>query len=152
MLLLVGQIVVFTEFANALAAVVAAGRKDVGFVAGVPHRVMPSLTHRDGRPLFRDDQSGQVNTETVEVMKIHAGTVDHNVHLRQRSSLLPAQSRQVHQHRVGIPCAAVDAPYDLNCPLPVIRRSLGQGLALARQENVNLFKKRSALIHVRISD
>ena len=53
-----------------------------------------SLTHRDGRPLFRDDQSGQVNTETLEVMKIHAGTVDHNVHLRQRSSLLPAQSRQ----------------------------------------------------------
>jgi len=93
-LLLVSQIVVFTEFANALAAVVAPGRKDVGFVADVPHRVMPSLTHRDGRPLFRDDQSGQVNTETLEVMKIHAGTVDHNVHFRQRSSLLPAQSRQ----------------------------------------------------------
>ena len=50
-----------------------------------------------------------------------------------------------------LPGTAIDASDNFSVTLPVICGGLRQGLALPRQENVNLLNKRSPLIYFRIS-
>ena len=127
-----------------VAVVLTAGYHGVDLVAAVRHRVVALLAGGDGGSAGGNQQARQVQTEPVEVVVAGAAIVELQGESGEGTDLVSGEAGHAQENRPGLRGAVVevgDGP--VGSPPPVGGRP-GQGLTVARKEDVDLVEKGSA--------
>ena len=135
-------------------------------MAAVTHAPVTPLAYGDHAPGIRDDHSGQMDPKSIEVVVLKVREVHGDLGARQFPSLSAVRPNDRHEHRIGITSAGIEvgrhavgvqsvsSAFGLlgqaflggnlrrRCfALPVIRRRLGQRVALAGKEHIHVLEE-----------